>query len=180
MKKTLIATIVLAALAAPLLAQEERHPGPPVPCPHPVSVVILAGTTPPTPDQMDLGPQLYPTSVGSQWNQTAVNKHFGHTFHFAKECCLMTSGTLTVKIKALQGGPAKSATSANDAVNLVSNKTVVQQQQPWINGVSTGATTVVTFNVPASVLSRGLLSIFVQDDTAVLSAELKMTGCCIR
>ena len=127
----------------------------PVPCPRPVSQVIQGASSAPTPDASDLPPNTALT--GYAWNQTARDKVFAHTFHFAKEvCCLMTRGTLVVTVKALDSGPAGSATSAN------------------------GATKVLTFTVPASALSLGRVSLLAQDDTAIVSADLRLEGCCIR
>jgi len=185
MKKALIATIVLTALAATsLVAQEQRTVYSPLPCPHPVTIIIKGSSSAPTPDPKDLGPTLGPASAGSQWNQTATNKHFGHTFHFPappRECCLMTSGTIIVKVKALQGGPAHSSSSANDAFSLVSNGVVISQQQPWNNsGVATGAVATLTFTVPQSALNNGAVSIFGQDDSAFQGADLTLRGCCLK
>ena len=192
-KKALIAIVVSIAtlagpIAAPLIAQEAapqqdaRIAIPLVPCPRPYSTVIQGANGAPAPDAADLGP-AYATSVGSQWNQTAVDKHFGHTFRFptTKDCCLITSGTLTIKVKALQGGPPNSATSANDSFTLFSNGVNISQQQPWKNtGVATGATATLTFNVPANVLATGKVSIYGQDDSAFISADLRLQGCCIK
>jgi hypothetical protein len=200
MKKMLAVSFVLITLAAPLLlAQEARTAAAapqdvrsvdaivaPVACPRPVTLVINGASGAPQPLNTDLGPTLYPGTVGSQWNQTAADKHFGHTFRFAaplpgRDCCLMTWGVLTVRVKALQGGGPKSSTSANDSFNLVSNGIVIQQQQPWNNGgVSTGAIATLTFNVPANVLATGNVSFYAQDDSAVLTADLSLRGCCLR
>jgi hypothetical protein len=187
MKPTLIVSFVLAALAAPLLLAQTSRVAPSAfdaPCPRPITQTINGTATAPQPLSSDLV-SLYGTSVGSQWNQTAINKHFGHTFRFVSpkngECCLMTSGQLTVRVKALQGGGPNSSTSANDAFSLVSNGVAIQQQQPWLTtGVATGTIATLTFNVPPNVLANGVLSFFAQDDSAVLSADLSLRGCCLR
>jgi len=189
-KRFLTASFLLTCLlaAGSAVAQEERRPGPPVACPHPVTLVI---TNPPpvapAPDPADFGPPLASAVAGSVWNQTAVNKAFGHTFHFPApvrgECCLMTKGTLEVTIKCLQGGPAGSATSANDYVELVQGAASVPGYTPkaWPTGCSTGAVhNVMINNIPASILSTGRVSFYVEDDTAVLSAKLTLEGCCLK
>jgi hypothetical protein len=182
-KKSLVAGIVFAGLLSAGLAmgQEVRKPGPPVACPHPVTITISAGSAAPTPDlsQFPAG-----TSVaGSVWNQTMANKHFGHTFHFPappKECCVMTSGTLRVTLKALQTGSKGSSSSANDGVNIFSGGVSVMGQTPWPNGAVAGATTTLSFTIPASVLATGEVNLYVQDDEAVVSATLVLTGCCLK
>lgn len=190
MKGKLIAAVVslfFAAVAfaqAPAAVSEETYSGKPVvSCPRPIVLDIQGEKTPPTQDPSDLPANLIPLTAGSAWNQTAINKAFGDTFHFRPpgECCVWTKGTLTMEVKALQGGPAKSSTSANDGVTVYSNKVVVPPQvSPWITGVATGATKTLTFNIPASALALGKISFYVEDDTAVVWAHLHLEGCCIR
>lgn len=186
MKKTFIATLMLIALAATLAAQqEERRPFPGHPCPHPITITIKGETQAPTPDPGAFGSTLYPLVSGSLWNQTAVNKAFGTTFHFPappKECCLMTKGTLVLTLKALQGGGINSPTSWND--NLVvfngSNKFYNVRVWPQASSVATGATETLTINIPPSVLATGFFSLYVEDDTAVVRAHLTLEGCCLK
>jgi hypothetical protein len=181
-KQSIVTSFAIAALlvAGSGLAQVERiAPGPQVPCPYPISQIIKGNATPPSADPSDLPPGT--NVAGSAWNQTAVNQHFGHTFRFpTKDCCAYTRGTLIVTVKALQGGPRGSATSANDSVYVFSGPTRVGEQQPWLSGVTTGATTTLTFNIPQNILNNGHLTLYVQDDTAVVSADLRLEGCCIR
>lgn len=192
MKKLCIILTVLTALCAGWLnAQEARIAAgaeaiavPAVPCPRPVSTT-LKGATPPTSEAADLGAANTAAVAGSQWNQTAINKHFAYTFRFPappRECCLMTSGTLTVRIKALQGGSPGSPTSVNDAVHIMSNGTAVAglSQQPWLGGVATGTIATLNFNIPAAVLKTGRVTFYVQDDAAVLDATLTVRGCCLQ
>ena len=193
LKSFLTASIVFASLliAGSAVAQN-LVAGPPVPCPHPVSLTLNApGTppTPPTPDPLDFAPTLTAAVTGSQWNQTAINKSFGHTFHFpmpnGNECCLMTTGTLQVKVKCLQSGGANTSTSGNDDIELVKAPGVpvtgfAKRIWPQPKGCVAGAVTTVTFTgIPASVLSTGRVSFFVEDDTAVLGATLTLHGCCL-
>lgn len=184
MKQTYLATLALAALmaAAPLAAQEvQRIDGPAVPCPHPVSTVIKGSAHPPTPNPADFPPNV--GVAGSVWNQTQADKHFGHTFKFpapGRECCVWTSATLVVTIKALQGGAFGSSSSGNDAVHLFSQGVSFATQNAWPSGATTGQTRSLTFNIPANILAKGEFSLYVQDDTAVLSADLTLRGCCLR
>jgi len=191
MKTTLIASTLLACAVAvgSLGAQPQRLrpnpyplPTPAVPCPQPFSTVIQ-GSNPPAVDASDVTPGVATAAAGSQWNHTAINKAFGHTFHFpapGTRCCLMTSGILTVEVKALQGGGPHTATSANDGFSIISNGVTVTSQQPWVNsGVTTGTVAVLTFTIPPNVLATGLFTFYAQDDSAILSAKLSLKGCCL-
>ncbi|HXH41879.1 MAG TPA: hypothetical protein VNN08_24865 [Thermoanaerobaculia bacterium] len=193
LKNSLTASIVLASLlVAGSAVAQNLVAGPPVPCPHPVSLTLNGPSrppTPPAPDPLDFAPTLTAAVTGSQWNQTAVNKSFGHTFHFpattVNECCLMTKGTLQVKVKCLQTGGANSSTSGNDDIELVQHGAPVsgfsKRVWPQPAGCVAGAVTTVTFNnIPVAVLSTGRVSFFVEDDTAVISATLILNGCCLR
>lgn len=183
--KSLVTSIVLTGIlsAGVVMAQEERASAAPVRCPHPVTITLTGGRTPPTPD-----PAEFPRGVnfaGSVWNQTAADRHFGHTFHFAappKECCLMTSGILKVTVRALQPAPqGTSGASVNDMVYVVSRGVVVGAgQQPFVNGATPNQTKTLTFTIPASVLATGEVSFYIEDDTAAVSAELILSGCCLK
>lgn len=183
MKKLITAVALLTlSTAAPLVAQERAaiSPQPVVACPHPISVT-LKGPNPPAPDPGDFG-KLYPAVKGSEWNQTAIDKAFGTTFHLPRrgECCVWTSATVTLTIKALQGGAFNSASSGNDGINILSQGTSVAGTPAWPNGCHTGDTRTVSISVPASALAQGQFSLYVQDDTAVVDATVQLQGCCIR
>jgi hypothetical protein len=188
MKRKLYAVVVLMFVAAVAAAQAPattgRPPGRPViMCPRTIVLDIQGEKSPAVQDSSDLPANLIPLTAGSVWNQTAVNKGFAHTFHFKPEgeCCVWTTGTLTMEVKALQGGPGGSPTSANDGVTVFSNKVIVPPQvSPWSAGVATGATKTLTFNIPAAALALGKVSFYVEDDTAVVWAHLHLEGCCIR
>jgi len=187
------ATFLLILLAGgSLLAQEARArpqagrpyvPALVIPCPFPTKLTIPGGTTPPAPVLAQFPAAWHPNIAGSTWNQTVADKHFAHTFTFPAQprvCCLMTKGVLTVTIKALQSAGAGGAASANDAVHVTSGGTVVASQQPWLTtGVTAGTVATVTFPIPANVLSTGMVSFYVQDDVAVVSASLTVEGCCL-
>jgi hypothetical protein len=173
-----ITLFLIALMASALPAQEERR----VPCPSPYRQVFTNGATP-TPIAAEFPANLQAGIAGSVWNQTVVHKHFGHTFTFPsqRECCVMTKGTLSVTIKALEGGGPNSSTSTNDAVHAIGNRAIFQSQQPWLNTtITTGATATVTFQIPPAVLASGNVSVYVQDDSAVVAAKLEVSGCCLR
>lgn len=188
-----LTAIITVLLSAPLMAQDERAPGlradarklavsPQPACPNPVKLTIPGPPAAPAVVLAELPASWQSAVAGSVWNQTAADKHFAHTFKFPspRECCLMSSGVLTVTIKALQTAPPNSSASGNDAVHVASNGAVVASKQPWLTtGVTAGTQTTVTFPIPANVLSRGLVSFYVQDDSAVVAASLTVEGCCI-
>lgn len=182
MKKLVILALATLAVTASMSAQEAAAIArqPVVACPHPISTT-LKGANPPAPDPGDFG-SLYNAVKNSQWNQTAVDKAFGTTFHLPRqnECCVWTSALVTVGIKCLQGGPFNSASAGNDGINIISHGTSVAGVTPWPNGCQTGDTKMVTINVPPSALAQGVFSLYVQDDTAVTSATVQAQGCCIR
>lgn len=180
---------LIALVARGLHAQQQRKPGyvPPVLCPRPVSFTIAAGpTAPPTPDPSDFSGTLANAVATSSWNQAYVNRGFGHSFTLppaGRDCCIWTRATLIVKVKALQAGAAGTdGESVNDRVQLVKNGASVTgtAQQPFAGGATVGQLATVTIAVPQSVLDSGVISVYVQDDTAVLSAELQLVGCCLR
>lgn len=176
----LIAVLVSAVAAGPVAGQTDRQIVQPAPCPSPITLNLTAGPpSAPTPVASEFAAGM--NVAGSVWNQAAPNKHFGHTFRFPaiKECCLMTKGVLTIRIKALQPGPKNSPSSGNDGIAIVSGGIVKSSQSAWPNG-NPPNTAPITINIPPQVLSTGLVSFYVQDDTAVLSAQLQLTGCCIR
>lgn len=188
-RKSLVLILIALFTAGALVAQQERVPGqavpapvyPGVPCPYPFSRTLTAPPpSPPVQDPIDVPPggSLANAVAGSVWNQTARDKGFVHSFRFPgeKDCCVVTKATLTVNVKSLGG-------SDNDWVQLIDHGVSVPgfAQQPWVKGATTGQTATVTFtNIPQNLLSDGLLSFYVQDDTAVTSAELRIEGCCIR
>jgi hypothetical protein len=182
------AIAVLLFAASPLMAQPERYtePRPPVLCPFPITRTLTAPPPSlPTPNPIDFTGTLSTAVAGSVWNQTAVNHGFGHSFaipDLSKECCVWTKAILIVKVKALQAGSAGSATSSNDWLQLIYHGASVPGtgQQPFAGGATFGQTQLVTVNIPQNILSSGIVSFHVQDDTAVLSAELRLEGCCIR
>ena len=126
----------------------------------------------------------------NQFNQTVPNQFFAYTFKFlawtnsGKECCRCIDGaTLTVKVKALQGWPPNSPTSANDGIDVYSSLApgpshLVAGQLIWPNGATTGQIETLTFQIPCKYLGS-TLSIALQDDTAALSAQLSLSRCCL-
>ena len=119
--------------------------------------------------------------MGSVWNQPHWDKAFGHTFRFdpkRSDCCALTGGILTIKIKALVSGPGIS-TSVNDGMHVYVGGVSKAARTPWTSGVHAGDLQTMTIPLAAADLSTGLVSIYFEDDTAVLSADLEVDWCCL-
>ena len=144
-----------------------------------------------TPDVADF-PNDHLTST--TYNGTHINQNFGDTIHFKKpnsRCCQFNAGSLTVTYRALQGGCIHSSTSANDAGGLIYHGAGVPGSSgfiPWYwhsiagckQGVSTGDTVTVVYAVPASIVATGRVSFSEEDDSAIVSATLRVSGCCVQ
>lgn len=163
-------------------------------CPYPFTKTLQAS-----------GASVNAADMPAGWNShlhqgiggTALNAWSGYSFDVKKQlpgqpCCQVTSATLTVTFKALQGGPCGSSTSANDAWSIMSNGHAVAAGVappagaiycPSSNPIATGYTTTktVTFDqaVLNNILSGGFLSIYAEDDTEIVSASLVISGCCV-
>jgi len=186
-KRFAIGVILIISAAAAAFAQEARIDPEYNRCPRPFSTVIVGENSPPAPNAAAFSAiGINPTTVsGSQWNQTQVNKAFGTTFHFpapGKDCCLMTYGVLIVKLKALQGGGTGSSSSWNDDIVVFSGTHKDGNQRIWSQTapVHTGDMTQLQFPLSAQTLQSGVVSLYVEDDTAVVSAHLELRGCCIK
>jgi hypothetical protein len=118
------------------------------------------------------------------YGQTVINKAFRDTFHFkiTSKCCQWNSGTLTVTYKALQSGPKGSSTSADDSRSV----NYLGASVPGTGGyvyttfpVTAGTTVTTSYTIPADIVASGRVSFSLQDDSAVVSATLVVTGCCL-
>jgi hypothetical protein len=176
------------ATAAPLGDTTVRQPAPggvpglpfnPKLCPNPQPITLSAptstsGPTPAAPNPIDFSMSV----AGSMFNQTQVNKPFGHTFNFTRpssECCQYADGLLTVTYKVLGD------LWPNDGGGPVRNGSGYQTGLIWANvpNVHVGTTVTKTYPIPASWIASGRVSFGVQDDTAVVRATLQINGCCL-
>ena len=125
-----------------------------------------------------------PCSAGWEPNfgGTTPDRCFRHTFTWktpGPECrCL--SGVLTLKYKALIGGPAGSSSSANDSVAIFSGGSVVAgtSQGLYSGTVTTGQTGTKTIRLTCDMLKTNRISFIGQDDTSFTSATLHVDYCC--
>lgn len=181
MNKRFAIGVIFIISAAAAFAQEN------VRCPRPFSTVIIGEKSPPAPNAGAFSAiGVNPAVVsGSQWNQMQVNKSFGTTFHFpapGKDCCLMSYGVLVVTLKALQGGGIGSASSWNDDIIVFSGTHRDWDKRVWpqTSAVHAGDTETLHIPLSAATLQSGIVSLYVEDDTAVVSAHLELRGCCIK
>src|SRR5258708_4020681 len=126
MKSSLISTALLVAVmsAGFAVAQEPRATIQPadarILCPYPFVQHIAGGTGASAIVSSEFPANARPGIVGSVWNQGQADKAFGHTFRFERkrgDCCALTGGILTIKIKALVSGPG-TASSVNDGMHV--------------------------------------------------------------
>jgi hypothetical protein len=184
-RKNIAIVSIFTILFAGLLFAQERIAAPTVACPHPITRTLTAPPpSPPSLNAADFSGALGTAAHGSIWNQTKPDHGFGHSFKLPEpgKCCVWTKATLIVKVRALLPGGAGSPSSANDWVELVKNGASVPGtgQQPFSGGVTNvGQPATVTIAVPQNILNSGVVSFWVQDDSAVTAAELRLEGCCI-
>ena len=169
----MLSAISLGAGPAKAQAPEAARmiPGPGVPCPNPVHYVITRPTA--------AGSQQAATILGT-YNQTSINQSFKDTFTFKPpqgQCCQFTSGTLKVTYKALQSGDANHvSTSWNDDAGLMPGP----YPRIWGPGpVPAGQVKTIPYNLTPAMLASGSITLYVEDDTAVVSATLEIIGCCL-
>jgi hypothetical protein len=189
----LAALSILALAPAPTVAQIEPRsvagqaialPGPAVPCPQPISLKLTHGGqgvhTAGQPDPADFG-----SLPGGTYNQTSINQWFRDSFHFKtsnSKCCQFKDGKLTVVYRALQAGPPNSSTSANDDGGVWSGSgllTGASGGRIFPGAVILGQMATFNYVVPASLIASGKVSFAAEDDTAVVSATLEISGCCL-
>jgi hypothetical protein len=192
MKRLLILAFVALCILPNLgKAQEERRVqsdaiSPIQLCPKGSQQQVINLTAPPPVTATPYLPDFPTTSCSAgfepKFGGTTADRCFRHTFTWktpGPEChCL--SGELTLKYKALQGGPAGSASSANDTVAIFSGGSVVAgtSQALYSGTVTTGQIVTKTIRLTCDMLKNNRLSFLLQDDTAITSATLHVVYCC--
>jgi len=189
---SLLSTLSFGSAPAGAQGADERGPATAgMPCPNPIVVTLTrGGSTAATPNIAD-----FPSGAltGFAYNQTAANHNFRDTIAFKKpdsKCCQFRPGKLTVVYKALQGGtvkPRSGGDAGNDSGGLVHHGASVSGQSGYIwallqftgNTVHPGDTVPIVYTVSPSIIASGQVSFAVQDDTAVVSAKLEISGCCL-
>ncbi|HEX8492545.1 MAG TPA: hypothetical protein VF658_06860 [Pyrinomonadaceae bacterium] len=129
------------------------------------------------------------------------NRKFLHTFQWKRpgRCCEITRAVLTVKMKSNQVGHKPPTSDAgNDGIVILHMGSVVlpysqlvySAPAPLLNSFPTpaypfpvGQPSTKQWTITGTALSNmnqfQRLSIYVQDDTTVLSATLQIWGCCL-
>jgi len=174
-------------------------------CPMPISINESITSNPSVANAPVASPDIseFPTAfqsgiAGSVLNQASMNKYFGHTIKFkipSGDCCQYNQGQLIVEYKALATSNKDGSSSNNDGSFVFYKKSdgsigrINHTHSPitgHIWGANASAATVNgqkvsrTFIIPPAAMKTGKISLFAQDDTAVLSFKLNGTGCCVQ
>jgi hypothetical protein len=165
-----------------------------VPCPAPFGVKLNANTPHIVAADFSTA-QLANHQEALKYGHT--NKGYAHTFEWKpnKKCCQVTHAVLTVKMKSLStGASATSPDAGNDAISIVGpGGAVILPYSEKVYGPTSIPPTTFPFTVgtPAAKIwtitgaalnklnTAHTLSIYIQDDTSVLSATLQLSGCCL-
>ncbi len=125
-----------------------------------------------------------PCSAGFEPNLggTTSDRCVRHTFSFpppSELCCQCVEGkhsTLTLRYKALQGGPA------NDTFAIFSSGSVISgtSHALYSGAVTTGQIVTKTIPLKCSWLTNNQLNFLIQDDTSLISATLNVNACCVK
>lgn len=186
MKISALGAIMLGGFltASATTAQVARRPLPAMPCPNPTAQQ-MSMTAPVVMNADFSAAALAAPRAGI--NDPAPNKLFLHTFRWdSPACCLITAAYLTVVTRANQAGGATGSNAGNDTIGLALNgSSIPGMAGPIYSGaVTLNQQTTKTFVVNAAGLAamntNNRLSFAVQDDTRVLSADLRIERCCIR
>lgn len=186
MKMSALGAIMLGGLltASATTAQVSRRPLPAIPCPNP-TVQMMSMTAPVVMNVDFTAAALAAPRAGI--NDPVPNKIFLHTFRWdPPACCRITGASLTVVTRANQAGASASSNDAgNDTIGLALNGTSIPGMGgPLYSGpVTINQQTTRTFVLNAAGLAamnaNNRLSFAVQDDSRVVSADLRIERCCI-
>lgn len=153
-------------------------------CPKPIALTLTATT--PNVYNADFTPGML-ALPRAFLNDPAPNKAFLYTFQWKSEqrCCEITSAILTVKMKANQAGTKDGSNAGNDGIAIVHGNPVPPFSEPVHSPlpVPPGHVATKSWTLSGQALSNlkanHRLSFYVQDDTMVQSATLKIYGCCL-
>jgi hypothetical protein len=156
------------------------------PCPRPIALTLSATT----PNVVNADFNATQLGMPRAWlNDPGINKGFLYTFQPIRDekCCEITSAILTVKLRANQAGQAQTGSDAgNDGIAIMFlGSSVPPFSEPVYSSwpFPVGQTATKTWNLTGAALAHlnatHRLSIWAQDDSAVLSATLQLSGCCV-
>lgn len=129
-------------------------------------------------------------SAIDNFNSTATNKHFLHTIRWKpkRKCCQVLKARLIVKMKSNSSGRnINSSDAGNDNISIVKNGgTAILGERIFSNHtfpIPKGTPTTKKWTLSGSQLdwlnTAQKLSLYIQDDTAVISVKLKLWVCCL-
>lgn len=156
-------------------------------CPDP-SVLIINSSTPYF-DPSEFSNEQKSNAIDTL-NSTAKNKKFLHTIRWEpkRRCCQVLKARLVVKMRSnSRGHSLKSSDAGNDHIHLVKNGgTSIVGERIYSNHtfpIPTGTNATKKWVLTGSQLdwlnTNHKLSIYIQDDTSVVSIKLKLWICCL-
>ncbi len=184
MRKAVFATIVMAGvLAASAASAQAGKPANPMPCPTPTAQLLQMSV--PVVVTADFPPTVL-AAPRAGINDSALDKYFLHSFVWQPPpCCQIISATLTVTMRANFAGYLPTAGPGNDNIGLYANGGLLAGMGgtlytvPFPANFTTTKTIAINPAGLAAMNANGRLSFVVQDDTAVLSASLQISRCCV-
>lgn len=185
MKKMMLALAPLATVLAATSAMAGPARPAPVPCPDPQYQTIATDNA--APQQNQFSPAVWAVPHANR-NDPTPNRMFLHTFQWKDEkCCEVMRATLTVRVRSLSGATSRTASDAgNDSMSLWHNGAALAGAGGFIWPLGTPAGTVSTRTIVltpamlAAINSNNMLSLAVQDDTAVEALQVELHRCCIK
>ena len=177
-----------ALQAEPVLApaQPDAGPGPvipdKVPCPHPLTTTVVSSGVPQGPAAA-AGPfplNIPASSLASGLGDMHSNRTFEYSFKWEvprERCCEILAARLTMVVKCHGDIPG------NDAWGIYRNHLGLYGAPIGWPQSCNGQTKTIVWNVTPAVLNAmnadNQLNLLVEDDTAVMSAKLEISGCCV-
>ncbi len=156
-------------------------------CPDPSIVVINSGTPHYDPSEFS---NAQKAGAINTFNSTATNKRFLHTIRWEpkRKCCQVLKARLVVKMKSnSRGGSINSPDAGNDNISIVHNGgTAILGERIYSDHtfpIPNGTPAVKKWTLSGSQLdwlnTANKLSLYIQDDTSVVSIKLKLWVCCL-
>ncbi|MET0272423.1 MAG: hypothetical protein ABW360_05495 [Phenylobacterium sp.] len=185
MKRAVLMTALVGCLLSSGAALSQDRGGPML-CPNPTYDSMSLST--PTPVDADFRSDMLAIARAGV-NDRAPNKFFLHTFQWKPPaCCQITAATLVISLRSNQPGTSATASDAgNDTIGVMSNGVAfpglngaMYSSFPVANDQATTKTYVMTPAALAAMNANDRLSFYVQDDTRVVSATLRISRCCVK
>lgn len=185
MNRTFLAAISLATLAVSGSAVSQVKPQPrPMLCPKPQYQTIAPASPSAVQNQIRALEWALPRAT---MNETMQNKAFLHTFQWRDEgCCQVMGATITIRLKSLTTASSRTGSDAgNDTLRIYHNGVILGDVTGfiWPIGTPVGTVATRTINLSAATLAalntNNMISVGVQDDTAVQAVQIQLNRCCL-